>query len=344
MKIADVTAYPLSFAIPEKFQVRLGIGAAVKRDCVLVRVATDDGLVGWGEAILGHGELAHARLGYHLSSTVRWAHGHWAGAQAETLQAEMITRGAGGVEHVVGMAETAKCLAMLERDLNQADALVMEARALSGSSLPYHTLPLAEGILRYNENRMDEAAALLREARTLCKSAGDHLSEYQSIEYQVMADIELGEFSSAREKTVPLIALGERMREGSEGPFALALEGVCTLALTGENAGLEAAAAQLREVDAKHRLAYVQNRAAEEDLAQGRKESAQLRAEEALGCAEALDRKSEMLIAHSVLHAIAEQSADPGAAAAHEAAIESLSQAAPAPWALNRAAGSGGAP
>jgi D-galactarolactone cycloisomerase len=62
MKIADVTAYPLSFAIPEKFQVRLGIGAAVKRDCVLVRVATDDGLVGWGEAHAGRAPGAVAQL------------------------------------------------------------------------------------------------------------------------------------------------------------------------------------------------------------------------------------------------------------------------------------------
>ncbi len=62
MKITDVTAYPLSFAIPEKHQVRLGIGAAVKRDCVLVRVRTDDGLVGWGEAHAGRAPGAVAQL------------------------------------------------------------------------------------------------------------------------------------------------------------------------------------------------------------------------------------------------------------------------------------------
>ena len=62
MKIADVAAYPLSFAIPEKFQVRLGIGAAVKRDCVLVKVVTDDGRVGWGEAHAGRAPGAVAQL------------------------------------------------------------------------------------------------------------------------------------------------------------------------------------------------------------------------------------------------------------------------------------------
>ena len=62
MKITDITAYPLSFAIPEKFQVRLGIGAAVKRDCVLVKVETSAGITGWGEAHAGRAPGAVAQL------------------------------------------------------------------------------------------------------------------------------------------------------------------------------------------------------------------------------------------------------------------------------------------
>ena len=46
MKITDLTAYPISFPIPEDKAVTLGIGRAVKRDAVLVKVATDDGLIG----------------------------------------------------------------------------------------------------------------------------------------------------------------------------------------------------------------------------------------------------------------------------------------------------------
>ena len=50
MRITDLTAYPISFPIPEDKAVTLGIGRAVKRDAVLVKVATDDGLIGWGSA------------------------------------------------------------------------------------------------------------------------------------------------------------------------------------------------------------------------------------------------------------------------------------------------------
>lgn len=62
MKISDVRAIPVSFAIPEKHQVRLGIGTTIKRDAVLVRVETDAGIVGWGEAHAARAPSAIAEL------------------------------------------------------------------------------------------------------------------------------------------------------------------------------------------------------------------------------------------------------------------------------------------
>jgi D-galactarolactone cycloisomerase len=61
MKITEVKAFPLSFRVSDAGQVRLGIGRTVKRDTVVVRVRTDDGLVGWGEAHHGRapGAVAH---------------------------------------------------------------------------------------------------------------------------------------------------------------------------------------------------------------------------------------------------------------------------------------------
>ncbi len=62
MRITDVTAFPLSFPIPEDRQVTLGIGRAVKRDAVLIKVTTDEGLTGWGEAHAGRAPGAIAQL------------------------------------------------------------------------------------------------------------------------------------------------------------------------------------------------------------------------------------------------------------------------------------------
>jgi D-galactarolactone cycloisomerase len=62
LKIRDVQAYPVSFPIPEANRVALGIGTAVKRDAVLVKVTSEDGVVGWGEAHHGRAHTAVAKL------------------------------------------------------------------------------------------------------------------------------------------------------------------------------------------------------------------------------------------------------------------------------------------
>lgn len=62
MKIVEIKAYPTSFPVPRDGGVRLGIGQAVKRDCVMVKVTTEDGIVGWGESHHGRAHTAIAKL------------------------------------------------------------------------------------------------------------------------------------------------------------------------------------------------------------------------------------------------------------------------------------------
>ena len=61
MRIADIKAHPTSFPVPGGGP-RLGIGQAVKRDAVVVKVTTEDGLVGWGESHHGRAHTAVAKL------------------------------------------------------------------------------------------------------------------------------------------------------------------------------------------------------------------------------------------------------------------------------------------
>jgi len=62
LKIADVRAFPTSFPVPPAHQVSLGIGTAIKRDAVVVKVTTAGGLVGWGESHHGRAHTAVAKL------------------------------------------------------------------------------------------------------------------------------------------------------------------------------------------------------------------------------------------------------------------------------------------
>lgn len=66
LKIVQVEAFPTSF--PVRQGVTLGIGRAVKRDCVIVKVTTESGLVGWGEA--HHGRCPGA-IGQLINTTLR---------------------------------------------------------------------------------------------------------------------------------------------------------------------------------------------------------------------------------------------------------------------------------
>ena len=68
MRIADIRAVPISFPVPADQSVTLGIGRSVKRDSVLVRVETDEGHVGWGEAHHGRCPGAIAKL---IDTTIR---------------------------------------------------------------------------------------------------------------------------------------------------------------------------------------------------------------------------------------------------------------------------------
>ena len=62
LKIVDLNAYPTSFPVPPENRVALGIGTAVKRDAVVVKVTTAGGLVGWGESHHGRAHTAVAKL------------------------------------------------------------------------------------------------------------------------------------------------------------------------------------------------------------------------------------------------------------------------------------------
>ena len=50
MKITRITAIPLSFRMPEGKTVLLGIGSTLKRDAIIVKVETSEGVTGYGEA------------------------------------------------------------------------------------------------------------------------------------------------------------------------------------------------------------------------------------------------------------------------------------------------------
>src|SRR6185369_1942515 len=62
LKITAIKAFPTSFPVRPEHRVALGIGTAIKRDAVVVKVTTAGGLVGWGESHHGRAHTAVAKL------------------------------------------------------------------------------------------------------------------------------------------------------------------------------------------------------------------------------------------------------------------------------------------
>ncbi len=60
VNIAEVEAIAASFPLPQDQQVEMSVGKVVKRDVVVVKVTTDDGIVGYGESHHGRSPTAVA--------------------------------------------------------------------------------------------------------------------------------------------------------------------------------------------------------------------------------------------------------------------------------------------
>lgn len=285
------------------------------------------------EQAIDQGALSHARRAYYMASYVNWMHGQWEGAREEILQSERVARGGDDQEHIIGMAEAARCLVMLERDLPHADAMLMEVQALATRKhLRHHAIASALSMLRFHENRLDEAAEQFKSARILARSAGDRVSEFQANECLAMIEIERGRPEVARTHCATLIGLAEKLREGSERPFALCLDALCNYAIAGDDTALDPALRDLRAADAKYRLAFTLNRAALVDLERQRPEVAIQRADEALRCAETLDRVSEVMLSHVILSRAHRAMNDEAASARHIAALADFEGAPIAGW------------
>lgn len=62
MKITSIRAIPLSYRLPEGKTVKMGIGSTTKRDTIIVKVETSEGVVGYGESHPGRGPGAVSNL------------------------------------------------------------------------------------------------------------------------------------------------------------------------------------------------------------------------------------------------------------------------------------------
>ena len=282
---------------------------------------------GLSRAIVEAQELglhAAAAEGFRVRSFLHYFGRDFEAAHASTIRAAEETRGLDPMARGRALADSARCLLMLESDVVRAQTLIAEARAaLAGKADQVANLAWATGLLaRYLGDRAVAAPALGAAIDGFTREEA-HWERCQALAQRVMLELEGGDPDTARADCGALAEIAEKMADGSEPAVAAALEALVGRA-TGEpeaTARLERALETLVSVDAKAMLAYVLNMAATQDLAGGDIASAETRASRALEAATAVGRRSEIAIARSLLGRAALARGDGAAAKAQMAAV-----------------------
>ena len=281
---------------------------------------------------------AQVQAGLYLLSVLSEERGDFAAAQRHTLQAAELSRDADPATAARALGNTGRCLAQLEREHSRALALLVEADELARrAGIEIIDIPWGLGLTSQFAGEEEPAIRYLEGALALALRHQDHWAECECMARLGQIDLEGGRPAAVLARTPELRRVAAKLGEGSEAPLAEALEALARLALgeSGADERLEEALDRLRAIDTKGLLAYVQNLAAEWDLRGGQcghLERARRRAEEALGAAAAVDRRSQIALARCCLARCALLAGDATGAGAH---LEALAAAAAEPDRLN---------
>jgi DNA-binding SARP family transcriptional activator len=260
------------------------------------------------ERALDLGLTKPARIGFQMLSYLRWESASMKDAHENILQAERISRVAEPEERSQALAHAARCLVLLERNLGQAEAFMLEAQGVTqrgGRSNAAVAFGLAMISAHRGEHEVAEAA--FREAQDLARAGGERLAEFGALEHRVMLALD-GHGGDAVELSQQLCQLASRVRPGAEVAIAGALRALAAV-VGGDDgeAALRDAITTLREADAKYELSFVLTRWAIHALRRGDLERAAEVAAEAQTVAHAVGRTSEGVIAASVMALVGQQ-------------------------------------
>jgi DNA-binding SARP family transcriptional activator/tetratricopeptide (TPR) repeat protein len=270
------------------------------------------------------GMHALVQTGFYLNSFLHYHGGDFAQAHQATLRAAEAGRSADPATAARALANTARCLSLLQRDMPRAALLLREAESRAREvGLEVLDVQWGLGLVHHHSGAHEAASVALEQAVGIARREGDHWSECDCLSRLALIALEEERPRDALDRCRELAPVAAKMGEGSEAPLAAALEALSRLALgeAGADGAVEAAVTRLREIDSRWLVACCSNRGAEIDLAAGRMEAAVRRAREALAAAEAVGRRSEVVLARALLARTAAATGDRPAAAGHLQAL-----------------------
>jgi tetratricopeptide (TPR) repeat protein len=241
-----------------------------------------------------------AALGAQLLAILNEEMSDYGRAADASIQSAEMSRGADSTTAAFLIANTARCLLFLQRDIQRAESLLAEAQAMG---IENTELELGWGYLHAHYGRSAEAAPYLERAFMLASRREDHWREWVALARLVTMALEDGHADVALAHCERLRPVAEKMSGGTEGVRTLMLETLSRYA-AGLPTDIDAMFEQLRAIDSKSDLAWALAFAAELELGRGEHDRAREHAQQGLLAAEIVGRQSEAVIARAVLDAL----------------------------------------
>ncbi len=246
---------------------------------------------------------------FYLMSFIHNERGDFAEASARSIQAMQAGRSADILTTQGQLANTGRCLVLVERNVAHAEEFLREAQAL-GPHIAGRTLfemSLGMGLLHAFKGEYEQAVPLLGSAADLAAGDADHWGHALALIRLARVSLDLARPGDVVARCLALEPLVAKLSEGSEGPFVTTLLALARLKLgeSGSLAAVTAAIANLRAIDSKAQLAYALDVVGEHHADMGQHVEARRCAEEALRAAEAVGQKSEAAVARSLLAQLA---------------------------------------
>ena len=228
--------------------------------------------------------------------------GNFSNVCFHSLQAAQKGRFASPATTARMLAYSGWCLAEIEREMQRAEALLIEAQTLAARmGLEISDVSCGLGCVRRHQADFDSARSLLTQAWRMTQVEQDRWRECACLTYLVMVELESGNPDDAIAFCEELATVAAKIGgEGSEGATAVALDALARY-MMGQQDQLEQSVLTLRQLDCQRMLAYILTFAAEIDLESSRVKLAITRAQAALDAARIVDHPSLIALAWVML-------------------------------------------
>jgi DNA-binding SARP family transcriptional activator len=246
--------------------------------------------------------------GYYLRSVIGFHREDWNSAYDAIIRSAEVRSRADTATRAQAVAETARCLIMIEKEIPRARDLIAEARALLAGAPPVFSLQWATALLARYAGDADQAEQGLRRTLVLAREEGLRWEEQECLRQLTMLELERARPQAAVGRSAELCLVAAKMTDDSDTIVAeglAALAGLEAAGPAGDLAAFDRQLVRLREADVKVVLSFAQNLAAGWELRFGDTGRAGTRAAEALAAARAIDRKSQVVAAVAVLARVA---------------------------------------